>query len=92
MPCVGTATGKADGCAGNATLSWKTVAMESRPTPRAWLLMAAGDIRGHGGNACYDDQIDAYSWGSRVPNHKKLQVGDPIALLGQGEAARRLGH
>ncbi len=43
--------------------------------------MAAGDNRGHGGNAGYDDQYDAYySWDSNVPNHKNLQVGDPIAL------------
>ncbi len=43
--------------------------------------MAAGDNRGHGGNAGYDDLVDAYySWDSNVPNHKKLGVGDPIAL------------
>ncbi|GAA3694576.1 hypothetical protein GCM10022399_08940 [Terrabacter ginsenosidimutans] len=43
--------------------------------------MAAGDNRGHGGNSGYDDQFDAhYSWDSNVPNHKKLNVGDPIAL------------
>ncbi|PFG34498.1 HNH endonuclease [Sanguibacter antarcticus] len=43
--------------------------------------MAAGDNRGHGGNSGYDDQVDAYySWDSNVPNHKKLAVGDPIAL------------
>ncbi|GIG30770.1 hypothetical protein [Cellulomonas marina] len=48
---------------------------------RAWLLMAAGDDRGHGGNDGYDDQIDAYySWDSNVPNHRNLAVGDPIAL------------
>ena len=48
---------------------------------RAWLLMAAGDNRGHGGNSGYDDQVDAYySWDSNVPNHKNLAVGDPIAL------------
>lgn len=48
---------------------------------RAWLLMAAGDDRGHGGNAGYDDQVDAYySWDSHVPNHKQLRVGDPIAV------------
>lgn len=48
---------------------------------RAWLLMAAGDDRGHGGNAGYDDMIDAYySWDSKVPNHKNLRVGDPVAL------------
>ncbi|MBT0992964.1 HNH endonuclease [Cellulomonas sp. DKR-3] len=54
--------------------------MDGAP-PRAWLLMAAGSNRGHGGNAGYDDQIDAYySWDSNVPNHTKLSVGDPIAL------------
>ncbi len=43
--------------------------------------MAAGDNRGHGGNAGYDDMVDAYySWDSNVPNHKNLRVGDPIAL------------
>ncbi|MBR7742562.1 HNH endonuclease [Phycicoccus sp. BSK3Z-2] len=43
--------------------------------------MAAGDDRGHGGNAGYDDQIDAYySWDSNVPNHTKLTVGDPVAV------------
>lgn len=43
--------------------------------------MAAGENRGHGGNSGYDDQYDAYySWDSKVPNHKNLRVGDPIAL------------
>ncbi|MFV0632788.1 HNH endonuclease [Demequina sp.] len=47
----------------------------------AWLLMAAGDSRGHGGNEGYDDQIDAYySWDSNVPNARNLAEGDPIAL------------
>ncbi|WP_062515858.1 HNH endonuclease signature motif containing protein [Demequina gelatinilytica] len=49
--------------------------------PQAWLLLAADDNRGHAGNDGYDDQVDAYySWDSNVPNHKKLAVGDPIAL------------
>lgn len=43
--------------------------------------MAAGTDRGHGGNAGYDDQHDAfYSWDSKVPNHTRLQVGDPVAI------------
>jgi hypothetical protein len=43
--------------------------------------MAAGDDRGHAGNSGYDDQYDAYySWDSNVPNSRKLQVGDPVAL------------
>ena len=55
--------------------------MDDGASQRAWLLMAAGDNRGHGGNSGYDDQIDAYySWDSNVPNHKNLRVGDPIAL------------
>lgn len=55
--------------------------METGGLQRAWLLMAAGDNRGHGGNSGYDDQIDAYySWDSNVPNHKNLAKGDPIAL------------
>jgi len=55
--------------------------MEKGAPERAWLLMAAGDNRGHGGNAGYDDLVDAYySWDSNVPNHRNLRVGDPIAL------------
>jgi hypothetical protein len=55
--------------------------MDSGVPQRAWLLMAAGDKRGHGGNSGYDDQVDAYySWDSNVPNHKNLRVGDPVAL------------
>lgn len=55
--------------------------MDTDVPRRAWLLMAAGDNRGHGGNAGYDDQADAYySWDSKVPNHRNLGVGDPIAL------------
>lgn len=43
--------------------------------------MAAGDNRGYGGNSGYDDQFDAYySWDSNVPNHRSIQVGDPVAL------------
>lgn len=43
--------------------------------------MAVGDSRGHGGNDGYDDQVDAYySWDSKVPNHKRLAVGDPVVL------------
>lgn len=48
---------------------------------RAWLLMAVGNERGHGGNSGYDDQIDAYySWDSKVPNHKSIREGDPVAV------------
>lgn len=55
--------------------------MEGISSQRSWLLMAAGDNRGHGGNSGYDDQFDAYySWDSKVPNHKSIRVGDPVAL------------
>lgn len=55
--------------------------MDGAVPERAWLLMAAGSDRGHGGNSGYDDQVDAYySWDSKVPNHKSIRVGDPIAL------------
>ncbi len=43
--------------------------------------MAAGENRGHGGNLGYDDEIDSYySWDSNVPNHRQIQVGDPVAV------------
>ncbi len=55
--------------------------MDGAVPERAWLLMAAGSDRGHGGNSGYDDQVDAYySWDSKVANHTRIRVGDPIAL------------
>jgi len=49
--------------------------------PRAWLLLAAGDDRQHGGNTGYDDQADAYySWDSTVNNYGQIQVGDAVAI------------
>lgn len=60
--------------------------MQSDSDTRAWLLMVAGDSRGYGGNSGYDDQFDAYySWDSNVPNHKRLSVGDAIALWDKEE-------
>jgi hypothetical protein len=59
----------------------KLVGMGEGGAPRAWLLLAVGDDRGHGGNAGYDDQVDAYySWDDKVPNHKSVRVGDVVAL------------
>lgn len=50
-------------------------------TARSWLVIAAGDDRGHGGNDGYDDEPDAYySWDSTVANSKLLTVGDRIVL------------
>lgn len=43
--------------------------------------MVAGENRGYGGNAGYDDQYDAYySWDSNVPNSTRLQIGHPVAV------------
>lgn len=72
---------------------------------RAWLLLAVGDDRQHGGNEGYDDLPDShYSWDSTVAHHAALAAGDAIAiwdkqqLLGAsvieeievGEATKRL--
>jgi hypothetical protein len=53
----------------------------SSKEPSAWLLMAVGDDRQHGGNDGYDDDPDVYySWDSTVPNHASIHVGDYIAV------------
>ena len=55
--------------------------MATDRSPRAWLLMAAGDDRQHGGNSGYDDQPDMYySWDSTVNNSTNLRPGDVVAL------------
>ncbi|MFD9357986.1 HNH endonuclease [Streptomyces sp. NPDC060031] len=47
----------------------------------AWLVLAVGDERQHGGNDGYDDDpSEHYSWDDTVPNHANLKVGDVIAL------------
>ncbi|MCX5014787.1 HNH endonuclease [Streptomyces sp. NBC_00555] len=47
----------------------------------AWLVLAVGDERQHGGNDGYDDDPSQhYSWDSTVPNHAELKVSDVIAL------------
>ena len=48
---------------------------------RAWLVMAAGDERSHGGNDGYDDlDGEYYSWDSTVPRHEDVQQGDMIVV------------
>jgi ssDNA-binding Zn-finger/Zn-ribbon topoisomerase 1 len=48
---------------------------------QAWLVLAVGEDRQHGGNAGYDDVPDAhYSWDSTVANHSRLRAGDLIVL------------
>ena len=47
----------------------------------AWLVLAVGDDRQHGGNDGYDDiPEEHYSWDSTVPNHAALAAGDAIVL------------
>lgn len=47
----------------------------------AWLMLAVGDDRQHGGNDGYDDEPAAhYSWDSTVPNAASPSEGDVIAL------------
>lgn len=48
---------------------------------RAWLFLAAGDSREHGGNYGYENVPDAhYSWDSTVPNHASVKRGDRVVL------------
>ncbi|MEU0787121.1 HNH endonuclease signature motif containing protein [Streptomyces sp. NPDC006173] len=52
----------------------------------AWLVLAVGDNRQHGGNDGYDDNPRYhYSWDSTVPNHAQIAVGDVIALWDKKE-------
>lgn len=55
---------------------------DAEPQPeRAWLLMAVGENRQHGGNAGYDDEPSAeYRWDSTVPHHRDITVGDVVVL------------
>lgn len=74
--------------AGNVALSrWKAAcpcqagSMPDTQQPTAWLLMAVGDNRQHGGNLGYDDQADVYyTWDSTVSNYANIRVGDPVAI------------
>ncbi|WP_406123306.1 HNH endonuclease [Streptomyces sp. NBC_00989] len=52
----------------------------------AWLLLAVGDAREHGGNDGYEDNPrEYYRWDSTVPNHARLAVGDVVALWDKRE-------
>lgn len=49
--------------------------------PRAWLMLAVGEDRQHGGNDGYDDSPSThYSWDDTVPNNGAVRPGDLIAL------------
>lgn len=48
---------------------------------KAWLLIAAGADRQHGGNDGYADNLaEQYCWDDTVPNHGSLAIGDFIVL------------
>lgn len=50
-------------------------------SPNAWLFLAAGDDRSHGGNDGYFDIPDShYSWDSTVPNHARPSRGDAVVV------------
>ncbi|MFF9360597.1 HNH endonuclease [Streptomyces griseoluteus] len=52
----------------------------------AWLVLALGENREHGGNDGYDDNpAEHYSWDSTVQNHARVAVGDVIALWDRKE-------
>lgn len=47
----------------------------------AWLLLAVGNDRQHGGNDGYlDDPATTYRWDSTVPHHAEIQPGDVVVL------------
>jgi hypothetical protein len=51
------------------------------PVFAAWLVIAAGDERIHGGNDGYEDEpASFYSWDTTVPNHAAVKVGDAIVM------------
>lgn len=48
---------------------------------KTWLTIVAGDNRAHGGHDGYDDQVDShYSWDSKVPRFRDVQVGDRLVF------------
>jgi ribosomal protein L37AE/L43A len=49
--------------------------------PSAWLVLAVGANRQHGGNSGYDDDpASHYSWDDTVPHHADVLVGDRIVI------------
>lgn len=47
----------------------------------AWLLLAVGENRAFGSNDGYDDVPSThYRWDDTVPNHARINVGDPVVL------------
>jgi hypothetical protein len=57
------------------------VQINSTTVQRAWLMLAVGDDREHGGNDGYDDDPSThYSWDDTVGNHAAPQRGDVIVL------------
>jgi hypothetical protein len=55
--------------------------MAADPDRRAWLVLAVGANRQHGGNDGYDDEPESrYGWDDTVPNHAELSAGDAIVI------------
>lgn len=55
--------------------------MTSSNNGAAWLLLAVGENRAFGSNDGYRDEPEShYRWDSTVPNHAKLNEGQPIVL------------
>lgn len=51
---------------------------------KAWSFLTLGDDRQYGGNSGYEDDLTiVYKYDSKVPNHKKVQVGDFAVLRGK---------
>ena len=54
---------------------------ETATSVAAWLVLAVGSDRQHGGNDGYDDsETSYYSWDSTVGNYSRLAEGDVIVL------------
>lgn len=54
------------------------ISADDRP---AWLLLAVGENRAFGSNDGYRDEPEShYRWDSTVPNHARLEAGQPIVL------------
>jgi hypothetical protein len=59
----------------------KAPEMAANSDRRAWLVLAVGANRQHGGNDGYDDEPESrYGWDDTVPNHAELSAGDAIVI------------
>lgn len=55
--------------------------VQASTQPDAWLALAVGGVRQHGGNDGYEDHPEvSYSWDNTVPNHGRIKRGDVLVL------------